>query len=54
MSLRRLNRKIKQLAEQGKPGTPYRRIEMRAFEWRAGQWRLRGFHPTKGWRNYAK
>jgi hypothetical protein len=52
MSLRRLNRTIKTLAEKGKPGTPYRRIEMRAFLTRRG-YRLRSWHPTKGWRKFA-
>lgn len=54
MSIRRFQRKIKPLSEQGTPGTPYRRIEMRAFQHPRFGWKLRGFHPTKGWRLYAK
>jgi len=53
VSIRRLNRTIKPLSEQGKPGTPLRRLEMRAFLTKHG-WRLRAFHPTKGWRMYAR
>jgi hypothetical protein len=53
MSIRRLLRKIKPLAEKGKPGTPYRHLEMRAFLTKRG-YLLRGFNPTKGWRNFAK
>jgi hypothetical protein len=46
MSLRRLNRHVKSLAEKGKPGAMARHISVRMhpsgrkFEW----------HPTKGWR----
>jgi hypothetical protein len=53
MSLRRLNRTIKPLAEQGAPGLRYRHIEMRAFLTKRG-WRLRGWHPRKGWRRFAR
>lgn len=52
MTLRRFQRKPKTLSEQGKPGTPYRRIEMRAFMTARG-YRLRAWHPTKGWRWFA-
>jgi hypothetical protein len=53
MSLRRFQRQIKPLSEQGKPGTPYRHIEMRAFLTRHG-YRLRGWNPRKGWRLFAR
>lgn len=49
MSLRRLNRPIKTLAQKGTPGTPRRRISILVspagikFEW----------HPTKGFRRWA-
>lgn len=54
MSLRRLFRTIKPLADQGKPGTPYRRIEMRAFLTKKHGYLLRSWHPTKGWRKFAR
>lgn len=49
MSLRRFQRKIKSLAEKGKPGTMMRRISIRTtpgglkYEW----------HPTKGFRRWV-
>ena len=57
MSIRRWHRQskwltIKTLAEKGQPGTPMRRIKMRAYPTIKG-FRLRGFNPTKGWRNFA-
>lgn len=53
MSLRRFQRAIKPLSEKGKPGTPYRHIEMRAFRTQHG-YRLRGWNPRKGWRLFAR
>jgi hypothetical protein len=57
MSVRRWHRQskwstIKILAQEGQPGAPMRRIEMRAYPTMKGL-RLRGFHPTKGWRMFA-
>jgi hypothetical protein len=52
MSIRRFNKPIRSLAEKGKPGTPYRHIEARAFLLK-GKFVLRGFNPTKGWRRFG-
>lgn len=49
MSLRRFQRKVKTLAEKGRPGTMMRRITImvdphgRKYEW----------HPTKGFRRWV-
>ena len=49
MSLRRFQRKIKSLAEKGKPGTMQRRISIRVDQYgRKYEW-----HPTKGFRRWA-
>jgi len=46
MSLRRLNRVVKTLAEKGMPGKTRRRIQVRV----GPDGRKRDWHPTKGFR----
>jgi len=46
MSLRRLNRKVKTLANKGKPGIPNRRMTTRIDS----NGDLREYHPTKGYK----
>jgi hypothetical protein len=49
MSIRRLNRKIKTLAEKGQPGSVGRNISVRVHP----DGRRREWHPRKGWRRLA-
>lgn len=49
MSIRRWNRRVKLLAEKGRPGTIRRRITVRIDP----DGKRRQFHPTKGWRRLA-
>lgn len=46
MSIRRLGRRIKSLAEKGTPGAQMRRICIRIDP----EGKRREWHPTKGWR----
>lgn len=49
MSIRRFNRKIRSLAEKGRPGAMLRRVSIRID----ADGKRRHFHPTKGWRRLA-